>query len=179
MTEKRIAVFAVAVLLLANLAGTAVVSAARRPFGPKLAADQLAHADTLFRIATDFHRELENVTGQAPYNSDDEKRSAKDFLSRHTLAFGLFRLEYDHLKRTGRADDVLALLRAALLPMHGGDGPGLMDPPAFTRFVPGQYESTFRQIDAAQTDSYATRSKLEALQKEFKVLAKSLLDDLK
>jgi hypothetical protein len=86
---------------------------------------------------------------------------------------------YDHLKRTGRADDVLALLRAALLPMHGGDGPGLKDPPAFTRSVPGQFESTFRQIDAAQTDSYATRSKLEALQTEFKVLAKSLLDALK
>src|SRR5689334_3999432 len=104
----RIVLFVIAIVAVANLAisGVLLVQNRQPVAGRKLGDSQMAQAAKLFNIVTDFQRELENVIGQASYETDEEKTTQRKHLRDHTLAFALNRVEYDRLASTRSVDDL-------------------------------------------------------------------------
>jgi hypothetical protein len=175
---NRLAVALIVVLLIANTSGT-VVLLTRAPStqASRLTDAQLAQADKLFTIVADFQRELENVTGQASYEDDKERTAAKNDLRDRTLLFTQSRIDHDRLKKSARVDDFVIFVQGVLYSRRGWMG--VIDPPTFSRFVAAKFDTKFNEVTPSKTVQYANVSKLEALQDEFKVLSKSLLDDIK
>jgi hypothetical protein len=146
---------------------------------PTLTDGQLAQMDKLFRVMTDFHRELETVVGQATYENDDEKGVGKRAFQDESLAYGLSKLDYQAASQSRSLRDCQEFVSGALSRRFG---PGLttaMDQPGFKRFVPAKYDNNFRKTVDSGLVSYANVSKLESLQEQFRVLAQSLVEEIK
>lgn len=146
--------------------------------GPRVSESQFGQVEKLFSVLSDFHKELESVTGQATYADDKEKAAGKKVRQDESIAYSLCRLDYERARRSRGVNDVHQFLVGALY-SRGFVGSGALDVPYLQRFVPAVYDQNFRQVKEADTVSYANVSKLESLQEQFRVLAQSLLDDLK
>jgi hypothetical protein len=179
---QRAWLWAVIGLLLLNTAGVGWLVTSRRSGAgggsATLIDAQLVQMDKLFRIMTEFHHELETVTGQAAYEDDREKAAGKLALQGQSLAYSLSRLDYEAARKSHSVRDLQAFISGALY-SRAGFGGATMDAPTFERFVAAIYDSNFRQIKPSTTVSYANVSGLESLQEQFKVLAQSLIEDIK
>jgi hypothetical protein len=149
-------------MLAASLSLSGCGSASRS--SAQLTDAQVMQLDRLFKVATQFQRELENVVAQARYPDDNEKANAGTLLHNHTVSYHLLRLKYLAVKKSKRHDDLADFFRAAFIDHIDFQRPVAINPAQFRKPL--------------QPAPYADVSRLEALQDEFRVMTISLLSDI-
>ncbi len=154
---KIVAAIAVA-LLLWTAAGVSLMLLDNQNRDPALSAKAQEGLQQLFKIASDFHGELEAAVGRAEKLSEEDKKSVRQILRDRAFQFGLLRAYYQRATSSHRAYDALNAI-------------SLMSAAVDTPYAFRTYKVGSGYVDLVNT------TKLESLEDEFKVIATRMLKD--
>ena len=134
---------------------------------------EIAQFEKIFNLAVDFRSELENVASRASYPTDKKKNDANEYLQNHRMVFEKVRLEYKRLHEERTKEAAVKFLFGCWGDDEFFSGPSLM---GVNKWAFAQYNNVAEDYTPYPNVSFG---KLESINNEFRVLAISLMKDLK
>lgn len=176
---KQLTVVALFVILALNLVATAYVALLSRATASaafsqaKLNESELAQLEKLYNLATDFRAELENIAGRASFPSQKKKIAATRYLQNQKMTLERVRIEYKKLREAQTQEAGVRFITIAWGDDSFLSGTRLME---VNEWAFADYNNMTENYVPYPNVSFA---KLEALNNEFRVIALSLIKDIK
>lgn len=139
----------------------------------KIGPAELAQLDKIWAQAQEFRTELENVASRATFPNEKAKIQANEYLQNHRMVFELARLRHENVRVEKSRETAINFLNVVWGTDSFFGGIKVISVP---KWQFSKYNQITSDYDAYPNVSFA---KMEAIDNEFKVMAISLMKDMK